>query len=319
MEIPGSELDDILDSALEEFEEDELSKVSNEVAGQLNRGGAGGNTRIDKQLNDEMKAEVTDQLHSMIRDLEDPAHAETLRQTYAQLSRVSEGSETLNEFLEQLKEKERASAAGDGLAADAVQTPMHEGGATEVDRSVAQTLEMLAENAANMEGMSSAQVEGHGEDMMNNMIAEFEKMGEKEDFAQVVDGMMRQLLSKELMYEPMKQVCDKYPEWLAMQSEALSKEDYERYGAQYQYFQRIVAVYETEPDNFPRIMELMQDVQQYGQPPSEIIKELAPGLEFNQEGMPVMPGLGQTTMPSTMPGMPGIPFPETGETGCNPS
>ena len=50
------------------------------------------------------------------------------------------------------------------------------------------------------------QVEGHGEDMMNNMIAEFEKMGEKEDFAQVVDGMMRQLLSKELMYEPMKQV-----------------------------------------------------------------------------------------------------------------
>ena len=31
-----------------------------------------------------------------------------------------------------------------------------------------------------------------------------------------------------------------------------------RYGAQYQYFQRIVAVYETEPDNFPRIVELMQ-------------------------------------------------------------
>jgi hypothetical protein len=31
-------------------------------------------------------------------------------------------------------------------------------------------------------------------------------------------------------------------------------------------------VYETEPDNFPRLMELMQDVQQYGQPPAEIIK-----------------------------------------------
>ena len=44
-----------------------------------------------------------------------------------------------------------------------------------------------------------------------NMIAEFEKLGEKEDFSQVVDGMMRQLLSKELMYEPMKQVCEKYP------------------------------------------------------------------------------------------------------------
>jgi len=35
-------------------------------------------------------------------------------------------------------------------------------------------------------------------------------------------------------YEPMKSVCEKYPEWLAMQGEALSTQDYERYGAQYQ-------------------------------------------------------------------------------------
>lgn len=34
-----------------------------------------------------------------------------------------------------------------------------------------------------------------------------------------------------------------------------------RFGRQYQYFQQLVAVYETEPDNFPRLMELMQDVR----------------------------------------------------------
>jgi peroxin-19 len=32
----------------------------------------------------------------------------------------------------------------------------------------------------------------------------------------------------------MKSVCEKYPEWLATQAEALSTADYERYGAQYQ-------------------------------------------------------------------------------------
>ena len=42
-------------------------------------------------------------------------------------------------------------------------------------------------------------MEGHGEEMMNAMISEFEKLGEKEDFGNVVDGIMRQLLSKELM------------------------------------------------------------------------------------------------------------------------
>jgi len=311
-EIDPSELDDILDSALEEFEEEELAKVSQEAIGGSS---AAPGARVDEVLKTQQRDEVTQQLHNMISDLEDPRHKDTLQHTFAHLSGVAEGAETLEQFLEQTKEQERLSAQGHAGAADSTATPFHEGGATEVDRSVAQTLQMLAENASDMEGMSSSQVEATGEDMMNNMIAEFEKLGEKEDFSEVVDGMMRQLLSKELMYEPMKQVCEKYPEWLALQVDSLPTEEYERYGRQYQYFQRIVAVYETEPDNFPRIMELMHDVQEYGQPPAEIIKDLAPGLEFNEEGMPIMPGMGATSMPSQMPGMPGIPFPEAGPDG----
>ena len=33
---------------------------------------------------------------------------------------------------------------------------------------------------------------------------------------QVIDGVMRQLLSKDLMYEPTKMICQKFPEWLAV-------------------------------------------------------------------------------------------------------
>lgn len=64
-----------------------------------------------------------------------------------------------------------------------------------------------------------------------------------------------------------------------------------RYGKQYQYFQQIIAVYESEPDNFARLSELMQEMQETGQPPSEIVKDLAPGLQFDDEGMPVMPNM----------------------------
>lgn len=35
-------------------------------------------------------------------------------------------------------------------------------------------------------------------------------------------------------------------------------------------------------------MTLMQDIQEYGQPPDDIIKKIAPGLEFDTEGMPVL-------------------------------
>lgn len=48
-------------------------------------------------------------------------------------------------------------------------------------------------------------------------------------------------------------------------------------------------------------------MQEFGQPPADIIKELAPGLDFNDEGLPVMPNLGGNVMPH----MPNVPFPDS--------
>lgn len=53
-------------------------------------------------------------------------------------------------------------------------------------------------------------------------------------------------------------------------------------------FARVVQVYETEPNNFAKLMELMQEVQEYGQPPSEIIREIAPDIELDANGVPKM-------------------------------
>lgn len=87
----------------------------------------------------------------------------------------------------------------------------------------------------------------------------------------------------------------------------LSESEYGNYGKQYQTFQKILAVYDTEPDNFPRLMELMYDIQYYGQPPFEIIRDLAPGLKFDENGMPIMPNMGAGMMPEGMPGGEGLP------------
>jgi len=149
----------------------------------------------------------------------------------------------------------------------------------------------LAQAANGLEGADAGQAEQMGEEIMQQMMKQFEQMGNKEDFQQVIDGMMNQMLSKEVMYTPFKQVCEKYPAWLADNESSLSKGDYERYGKQYQYYQRIVALYETEPDNVARVSELLQDMQEFGQPPAELIKELAPGLEMSPDGVPIMPGL----------------------------
>jgi len=156
------------------------------------------------------------------------------------------------------------------------------------------------------DNIDPSQFEKLSEEMMSNMMNEFEKMGNKNDSNDVVDGVMKQLLAKDLMYEPMKEVCTRFPKYLAENKATLSNEEYNKYGKQYQYFQRIVKVYETEPTNFDRLMELMQEIQEYGQPPVEIIKDLAPELEFDDEGMPIMDtmsGRGGGLPPMMMPGM----------------
>lgn len=45
-------------------------------------------------------------------------------------------------------------------------------------------------------------------------------------------------------------------------------------------------MYETDPDNIPKLMEYLQEVQDYGQPPLEIVQEIAPGLELQEDGLP---------------------------------
>ena len=161
--------------------------------------------------------------------------------------------------------------------------------------------------------LDPSQLEHLSEQMMGSIMNDFEQLNTSKDSNDVVDGVMKQLLDKELMYEPMKEVCTRYPKWLAENKERLSNEEYQKYGTQYQYFQRIVRLYETDPGNFDRLMELMQDIQEYGQPPVEIIKELAPELQFDEEGMPMMDPMGGG---GGMPGMmPGMPFPMGGQNG----
>jgi peroxin-19 len=68
---------------------------------------------------------------------------------------------------------------------------------------------MLGRMAGSADGSEPAAMEAAAEDMMKQLMADYEKMGEKEDFQSVVDNMMRQLLSKDIMYTPMKLICEK--------------------------------------------------------------------------------------------------------------
>lgn len=287
----ADDLDAILDEALDDFEEDVVSGVA-PGAGSGAGVGAGGGPDID------VAAAAVAAAAAATAPPTEGSTDDEMRKAMAKMMEDMQNPDFQNILEQSLREVGGASGGGAAGADPTAGAAPPLGLDAESDQTISSTLQMLAKLSVE-QGVDPASTEAMGEDVMKQMMDEFSKMGHKDDFQGVVDNMMRQLLAKDVMYVPMKQICEKYPEWLAENESKLSSTEYENYGKQYQHFQRLVAVYETEPENFPRLMELMQDMQETGQPPAEIIKELAPGLEFGPDGMPMLPNMG--------PGVPGMP------------
>eukprot|EP00879_Flechtneria_rotunda_P001187 GHRR01001334.1.p1 GENE.GHRR01001334.1~~GHRR01001334.1.p1 ORF type:complete len:365 (+),score=176.34 GHRR01001334.1:151-1245(+) len=99
----------------------------------------------------------------------------------------------------------------------------------------------------------------------------------------IVDVVMQHLLSKEVLYQPMKEIMEKYPPWLNQQaagrhSSQVSAEDLDRYRQQYACITRVCEAFETEPDNTAKIMALLQEMQACGEPPADIVKEVSSAI-----------------------------------------
>jgi peroxin-19 len=140
----------------------------------------------------------------------------------------------------------------------------------------------------NGEEATNKELEKAAEETIDKLLGSFE---EQPGMQKVMEEMMSRLVSKEVLYEPMKLMKDKYPGWLEENRNRLSKEDYDRYGRQFECMRLICSAYESDIDPSQRVVTLMQEMQETGQPPVELLKEVAPDLELNSEGNPIVPGM----------------------------
>lgn len=68
--------------------------------------------------------------------------------------------------------------------------------------------------------------------------------GSEEEFSKMLLGMMEQLTNKDILYEPMKELNDKFPEWMEKNKDTVSEEDRKRYELQQGFVKEIVAKFE---------------------------------------------------------------------------
>jgi peroxin-19 len=154
---------------------------------------------------------------------------------------------------------------------------------TDFTRNIEETLKKLDEDTQKLKSTDKLD----DEVLMRKLMEQFEANPE---LGGVMEQMMNQIMSKDVLYAPMKELQDKYPAWLATKGTALPPADLDRYQRQFAYVQRICVLYEKDSQDQAHILQLLQEMQELGQPPPELVKELAGG-EYNQDS-PDPLGLG---------------------------
>lgn len=119
---------------------------------------------------------------------------------------------------------------------------------------------------------------------VEDFVKQLEEMAGSQDMESIAESMMYQLMSKEVLHEPMKEMGERYPKWLKENKANLKPEEYDRYFDQYKLILQLTDVYEHDSSNFQKIADIIQKMQECGQPPNDIVKEFAPDLDLTNLG-----------------------------------
>ena len=70
-----------------------------------------------------------------------------------------------------------------------------------------------------------------------------------DSFKGLLDSVVKDILSKDSLYKPMKLLKDEYPGWLEKNWQTLSHEDLERYNNQLEKISEICETFEKQEEN----------------------------------------------------------------------
>ncbi|KAF3924329.1 hypothetical protein ABW21_db0208865 [Orbilia brochopaga] len=134
--------------------------------------------------------------------------------------------------------------------------------------TIAKTMERMRESGAEIDTeMADSQSDDFLAEMLRQMQSATGQGGSDEDFSKMLMGMMEQLTNKDILYEPMKELNEKFPNWLVENEGKHSAETMGNFREQARLVREIVVKFEqpsysdaSEPDR-EYIVERMQKVK----------------------------------------------------------
>ncbi|KAG8835475.1 Peroxisome chaperone and import receptor, partial [Serendipita sp. 399] len=159
----------------------------------------------------------------------------------------------------------------------------------EFQKAVKQAMDKLKESDA-----SNKSDLGDGD--LTDILSSFAKLnfdGDTDGNVQgVLETLMGQLMSKDILYEPLKELNEKFPEYLENNRGMIATEDQVRYDKQKTIVSEVIAIFEapdysdTNPVTTAEILTDLEQMQEYGSPPAEIMGTLPPGFDVGPDGLP---------------------------------
>eukprot|EP00741_Cyanophora_paradoxa_P002012 tig00000525_g1951.t1 len=160
------------------------------------------------------------------------------------------------------------------------------------DRNMSAALSLLQDSARQFEAMPEARQQELNEAVMERLAEHFARLGDDPQFSSVMENMMKHMLSRDVLYPPLSQIRDKYPTYLEEHpASMIGEEEFNKFQKQYDYVKQICAVYEAGAEDYPKLVQLMQEMQDCGPPPPELLKDVAPQVQFGPDGSPVLPNI----------------------------
>lgn len=287
------ELDQLLDSSLSEFgkhippshddDEDPKPKLTA--------------PDITSSFGPEMLGDTDPMNDPMMKELEDMFGEEFAKQAEAQLSEAlemlqSENPELLKQFEDLAQsvgnqgDRDVSNNLGSSVDSSSNQTSgdPNTGLNPSLEEALEDTVRRLQESTQDVQEDPIGGLPSNLLDMMGKLNLGAGEGGGEEQMMKMMEGMMSTLLSKEVLYPSLMDLCKQYPEWLDSHSDSISSEDRSRYTRQLDIMKAICHQFEEEgegTDKQEKILQLMQELQECGQPPDDL-----GGTPLSQMGLP---------------------------------
>ncbi|BFF95207.1 peroxisomal biogenesis factor 19 [Drosophila madeirensis] len=264
----GDELNDLLDSALQDFDKSGNKKEKPKATDAAGTEVAEGSEDPDAFFIEQAKV-LADRMNTLFGGPDTPS---------GDIPPMPQDPDQIMSGFKKMAEAAALTLSGENSATDE--------DVSKYSDSISQALKGLQEGGDNLAAPAS---ENDIASMFGSLNLDGSGAPDGNMFLPFMEGMMQSLLSAEILLPSIKELLEKYPKYLEENDDKLSAEDKERYQKQMDLYKVIEGHLQSEKpedsaavkrEKFRVVLDDMRKLQDYGQPPAEILAETGGDLPF---------------------------------------